>query len=205
MAKNEIKKMLTSKLYFAGSPEAVALRMRAKKMTHRFNQMIDLDANQKNDLLKELLGRIGTNSYIEPPFRIDYGRYTTIGNHFYANYDCIFIDVAPITIGNDVFLGPKVSLYTAGHPIDAAIRNEELEYGKPITIGNSVWIGGNTVINPGVTIGNNVVIGSGSVVTKNVPDNVVAVGNPCHVLREITPEDHAYWQQQKDIYLHDND
>jgi maltose O-acetyltransferase len=102
-------------------------------------------------------------------------------------------------------MGPRVGLYTAGHPIDAAIRAEELEYGWPITIGNDVWIGGNVVINPGVTIGSNVVIGSGSVVTHDIPDNVVAVGNPCHVLREITADDHDYWAKQRAAYFADRD
>ena len=106
-------------------------------------------------------------------------------------------------IGDNVFFAPRVCIYTAGHPIDAEIRNVGLEFGKPVKIGNNVWVGGSTVINPGVTIGDNVVIGSGSVVTKDIPDNVIAVGNPCKVLRKITEEDRIYWQKQKEEYYND--
>ncbi|QWB96674.1 sugar O-acetyltransferase [Mycoplasmatota bacterium] len=117
-----------------------------------------------------------------------------IGKHFYANYDCIFLDVNKITIGDNVFIAPRVCIYTAGHPIDKDTRNEELEYGYPVTIGNDVWIGGNVVINPGVTIGDNVVIGSGSIVTKDIESNCVAAGNPCKKIRDITDEDKKYWE-----------
>jgi len=123
-----------------------------------------------------------------------------VGENFYANFDCIILDVNKVKIGNNVFFGPRVCVYTAGHPIDATVRNASLEFGKPITIGNDVWIGGNTVINPGIAIGNNVVIGSGSVVTKNIPDNVVAVGNPCKVLRSITEDDKKYWEEKRREY-----
>lgn len=151
-------------------------------------------------MLKQLFKSVGKNIYIEPSFHCDYGSNISVGNNFYANYDCIILDVCDVSIGNNVFLAPRVSIFTAGHPIDADVRNELLEFGKPVTIGNSVWIGGNTVINPGVTIGNNVVIGSGSVVTKDIPDNVIAVGNPCRVLREITEEDKIYWNKKREEY-----
>ena len=123
-----------------------------------------------------------------------------LGESFYANYDCIILDVNKVIIGNNVFFGPRVCIYSAGHPIDANVRNMLFEFGKPIKIGNDVWIGGNTIINPGIIIGNNVVIGSGSVVTKNIPDNVIAVGNPCKVLRSITDEDKLYWENKKMEY-----
>ena len=114
-------------------------------------------------------------------------------------------DEAKVTIGDNVFIAPRVSIYTATHPIDPVIRNMELEVAKAVTIGNDVWIGGNVVINPGVTIGNNVVIGSGSVVTKDIPDNVIAAGNPCRVIREITQQDREYWQAQYEDYANDKD
>ena len=114
--------------------------------------------------------------------------------------DCIILDVCDVTIGDDVFLAPRVSIFTAAHPIDAGVRNRLLEYGRPVTIGSSVWIGGNTVVNPGVTIGDNVVIGSGSVVTKDIPSGVVAAGNPCRVLRKITAEDTLCWEARAAEY-----
>ena len=112
----------------------------------------------------------------------------------------IMLDVCPITIGNNVLLGPRVSIYTAMHPLDAAVRDTRVEYGKPVKIGDSVWIGGSTIINPGVTIGNRAVIGSGSVVTKDISDNVIAAGNPCRILRSLTEEDRLYWEGRLKIY-----
>lgn len=125
----------------------------------------------------------------------------SIGENFYANYDCIIIDVCNVNIGNNVFLAPRVCIYTAAHPIDAEVRNTGLEYGKEINIGNNVWICGNVVINPGVTIGDNVVIGSGAVVTKNIPSDVVAAGNPCKVIRKITGEDKLKWHKLAQEYF----
>ncbi|BDR59364.1 sugar O-acetyltransferase [Xylocopilactobacillus apicola] len=195
----ELDNMLSGKLYHAGiDPIAREAGARARRLSRTFNQTTEFDRELRTKLLKELFKATGEKIYIEPPFHTDYGIHTTIGENFYANYDCIFLDVAPITIGNNVLCGPRVGIYTAGHPVDAEIRNSGLEYGYPIVIGDNVWIGGNTVINPGVTIGNNVVIGSGSVVTKDLPDNVIAVGNPCHVLRPITKEDQIYWQKEKE-------
>ena len=132
---------------------------------------------------------MGKEFYIEPPFHCDYGYNISIGQNFYSNYNCTILDCAQVTIGNNVLFGPNVSLFTAGDPIHPAPRNEGIEYAFPITIGNNVWIGGGVIVNPGITIGDNVVIGSGSVVTKDIPSNVIAVGNPCKVLKEITDED----------------
>ncbi|WP_057002421.1 sugar O-acetyltransferase [Agrilactobacillus composti] len=199
------ERMLSGKLYRAADTEIRAVNFRARRLTRLFNQTTEEQMAYRQTLLKELFLKTGSEIYIEQPFHIDYGQHTTIGEHFYANYDCIFIDTAPITIGNDFYLALRVGLYTAGHPIDAAIRNEDLEYGYPITIGDSVWIGANVVVNPGVTIGSNVVIGSGSVVTKAIPDNVVAAGNPCRVIRPITKEDQDFWAKQKADYVADPD
>ena len=140
-----------------------------------------------------------------PPFYCDHGTKISFGNYFYANIGLTILDENEVKIGNHVFIGPHVSIYTAAHPIDSSIRNTNLEIAKPVTIGDNVWIGGNTVINPGVTIGNDVVIGSGSVVTKDIPNRVIAVGNPCRVLREITKKDEEYWNQQYFDYRNDKD
>ena len=192
--------MLSEQLYIACDIELGKDNAKARKLTRIINTATEEQAEYRLQLFKELFGSIGKQYWIEPPFRTDYGCNTYIGENFYANYDCIFIDVAKIHIGNNVFLGPRVCLYTAGHPIDAEIRNKQLEYGKSITIGNDVWVGGNTVINPGVMIGDNVVIGSGSVVTKDIPSNVIAAGVPCRVIRNITEEDKIYWQKQAEQY-----
>jgi len=201
--KSQKERMLAGELYIADDAELGRENRRAKQLTRQFNQTTEDQMAERQQLLTAMFKRIGKKGYIEPPFRTDYGTNTTIGDNFYANYDAIFVDVGPITIGDNVFMGPRVGLYTAGHPIDAEIRAEQLEYGWPITIGNDVWFGGNVVVNPGVTIGSNVVIGSGSIVTHDIPDNVVAVGNPCRVLRPITEQDHDYWDQQRAVYFAD--
>lgn len=193
------ERMLAGKLY-TSSDELREMNRRNRRLTQRYNTTTVDEKAERKSLLKDLLGNAGEHVYLEPPFYCDYGDHISVGNNFYANFDCIMLDVAPITIGDDVMFGPRVGLYTAGHPIDAQVRISGLEFGSPITIGNNVWVGGSTVINPGVTIGDNVVIGSGSVVTKDIPNNVIAVGNPCKVLREITEEDAAYWSKLKTQY-----
>lgn len=141
--------------------------------------------------------------HIETPFRCDYGSNITVGNNFYANFNCTILDVGKVVIGENVMFAPNVSLYTAGHPIHPDSRNSGYEYGIAITIGNNVWIGGNVIVNPGVTIGNNVVIGAGSVVTKDIPDNVIAVGSPCRIVREITEEDRKYYYKDREFDVTD--
>lgn len=195
------ERMLSSKLYVANDPELRKDFKHSRILTRLFNNTTEEQMDYRKELLGKLFGSVGDHGYMEPPFHTDYGINTTIGKNFYANYDCIFIDVGRITIGDNVMFGPRVGLYTAGHPIDPTVRIEGYEYGYPITIGDNVWIGGNAVINPGVTIGNNVVIGSGSIVTHDIPDNVAAVGNPCHVLREINDDDKQKWESQKQAYI----
>lgn len=197
----EKERMLAGKLYIAQGDEIVGGILRARQLVRSFNDSDELAFERRDEILRELLRHVGEGSSINPPFRCDYGSNISVGDHFFANYDCIFIDVCPITIGDNVFFGPRVCLYTAGHPVDAEVRNMNLEYGKPITIGSNVWFGGNVVVNPGVTIGDNVVIGSGSVVTRDIPSGVIAAGSPCRVLREITDADRTYWNQLKDEYL----
>ncbi len=194
----EKERMLAGKLYRADDAELRAGDRRKMRLLQRLGQTIEPE--EIRALFRELLGDVGENFWIQPPFYCDYGSHIHIGKHFYANYDCIILDVCDVTIGDDVFFAPRVCVYTATHPLDAEIRNSELEYGKPVKIGSSVWIGGSAVINPGVTIGDNVVIGSGSVVTHDIPSGVVAVGNPCRVLRPITQADHDRWQALADEY-----
>ena len=174
--------------------------MRARRLTRLFNSMTEEQMEERKEIIKELFKSTGENVHVEQTFHCDYGCHISVGENFYANYDCIMVDVCEILIGDTVLLAPRVGLYTAGHPIDAAVRNEGLEFGKPVIIGDNVWIGGNAVINPGVTIGSGVVIGSGSVVTKDIPDHVVAVGNPCRVLRKINEEDKIYWEKEREKY-----
>ena len=139
-------------------------------------------------IIKELLGK-SDNAWINPPFYCDYGSHIEVGKNFFANYNCTIIDVARVRIGDNCQMAPNVAIYTAGHPVNPTTRNSAFEYGKEVTIGDNVWLGGNTVVCPGVNIGNNVVIGAGSVVTKDIPDWSIAAGNPCRVIRKITEED----------------
>lgn len=185
----EKEKMLQGKPYKAFGEELLGERQHAKELVFDFNRLRPSEIDERNELIRQLLGKTGKNFFIEPPFRCDYGYNIEIGENFYSNYNCIIVDCSRVSIGSNVLFGPKVSLFAAGHPLHHELRNQEIEYAFPITIGNNVWIGGNTVVNPGVTIGDNTVIGSGSVVTKDIPANVVAVGNPCRVLREIREED----------------
>ncbi len=192
---SEKEKMLSGKLYICDD----ALRAEAaeaRKITTVYNQTTNAEISKRTELLTRLFKKVGKTPYIEPPFRCDYGFNITVGDEFYANFDCIMLDCANIKIGDHVFFGPKVNIYTACHPIYAPVRNQQLEYAKEVTIGDDVWIGGNVTINPGVHIGNNVVIGSGSVVTSDIPDGVVAAGNPCRILRRISEADKKYWEEQ---------
>lgn len=193
--------MLAEELYVASDSELVEMQIRRYRFMDEFNATKYEDFKTREKLARGLFAHLGKNAYINKPFHCDYGCHISIGDNFFANFDCIMLDVNKITIGNNVFIAPRVSLYTAGHPIDKDVRNEHLEYGKAIVIGDDVWIGGNVVVNPGVTIGSNVVIGSGSVVTKDIPDNVVACGNPCVVKRPITEQDKIFWQKEKEKYL----
>ena len=137
--------------------------------------------------------------FVIPPFYCEYGTHISIGNNFFANYNCVMIDVAPIVIGENCMFGPSVSLYTAGHPVHPETRNSGYEYGREIVIGDNVWVGGGSCILPGVHIGSNTVIGAGSVVTSDIPDMVVAAGNPCRVIRKITDEDRRYYYKREEI------
>ena len=192
--------MLSEQMYIPCDEELAADCARSRKLTRLINTSTEEQAEYRVTLFRELFAKAGRDLWIEPPFRCDYGCHISVGDNFYANFDCIILDVCSVTIGDRVYFGPRVCVYTAGHPIDAEVRAMQLEYGRRVSIGSDVWVGGNTVINPGVTIGDNVVIGSGSVVTKDIPSGVIAVGNPCRVLRPITEEDKKYWMRQAEEY-----
>ncbi|MBS4197915.1 sugar O-acetyltransferase [Lederbergia citri] len=177
--------MLNGELYNADDPELHRERMNARRLTRYFNESIETEENKRIELLKELFGSTGENLHIEPTFRCDYGYNIHVGENFFANFDCVFLDVCEIRIGDNCFIAPGVHIYTATHPLNANERISGAEYGKPVHIGHNVWIGGRAVINPGVKIGNNVVIASGAVVTKDVPDNVVVGGNPARIIKQI--------------------
>lgn len=198
---SERKRMLAGDLYLSNEPELNKMHQECREALDKINSTHYDDFEGRYQIIKKLFKSVGENIAINKPFHFDYGHNITIGNHFYANYDCLLLDANEIIIGNDVFFGPKVSLLTAGHPLDADIRISELEFAKKIVIEDGVWIGGSVVVNPGVTIGKNSVIGSGSVVTKNIPENVIAVGNPCRVLRNIDDNDKKHWQNFAKIYF----
>ena len=193
------ERMLAGLPYRANDPELKQIRAENKLRVARYNQLTRNQEEEMSQLIKEILGGTGKEILVEPPIHFDYGRNTTVGERFFANYNLTVLDVCPVTIGDNVMLAPNVSLYGAGHPIHPDARNSGYEYGAPITIGNNVWIGGRSCVLPGVTIGNNVVIGAGSVVTKDIPDNVIAAGNPCRVIREITEEDKKYYFKDKEF------
>lgn len=175
----------------------IAEQLSTKKLIRKYNAVMPFEPEKGMSFLKQTGMKYGKNIYFEPPFHCEYGNHIEIGDNFYANTSCIMLDVAKITIGNNVLFGPCVSIYTAGHPIHPESRNSGYEYGIPVKIGDNVWIGGSCVILPGVTIGNNVVIGAGSIITKNIPDNVCAAGNPCRIIREITEDDRPYYYKNR--------
>ena len=182
----EKEKMLAGLPYSAVDPELLEELVAVHDIIHRYNAIIPSDTNARLAILKNLLGAIGDDEIIiNQPFYCDYGKQIHVGRRFFANFNFTVLDEAPVTIGDDCFIGPNVSIYTACHSTDPIERNSRREWAEPVTIGDNVWIGGSVTILPGVNIGNNVTIGAGSVVTRDIPDNVVAVGNPCRVIRQI--------------------
>ena len=182
---NEKEKMILGELYYANNEELIKEREKAKDLCYKYNNLKPSQEKERKKVLKKLLGNTKENFLIEQPFICDYGYNIEIGENFYSNHNLIILDGNKVKFGDNVFIAPNCSFYTAGHPLGVETRNRGLECAKPIEVGNNVWIGGNVVVLPGVKIGDNVVIGAGSVVTKNIPSNVLAVGNPCKVIREI--------------------
>lgn len=195
----EYERMCAGQL-FQFDEELRALGMRARSLLEKFNAMPTASFEERKKILSELLGSFGEGSFIQGPFYCDYGCRIHIGNHSFVNFGGTFLDGGEIIIGDYVQIGPNAGLYTPVHPIEPNLRKTGLELGRRIRICDNVWLGGSVVVNPGVTIGENSVIGSGSVVTKDIPANVVAVGNPCRVIREIGEEDRKYWEAEGKKY-----
>jgi acetyltransferase-like isoleucine patch superfamily enzyme len=178
-------------------------RLENKKRIYKYNNLPPEAEKEQDELIKEILGKTGENVHIEAPFHCDYGYNIEVGENFFANYNLTVLDVGKVRIGKNAQIAPNVSIYTAGHPIHPDSRNSGYEYGIEVTIGDNVWIGGNVCIMPGVTVGDNVVIGAGSVVTKDIPDSVIAVGNPCRVVRAITDDDRDFYYRDRRFDVND--
>ncbi len=186
--KTEKQKMLAGELYLAADPALSAENKRACRLLRLYAQTTEAEPDQRLQLLQSLFGRVGEQPQIIPPFHCDYGTNITIGDRFYMNYGGVILDCNTVHIGNDVLCAPYVQIYTAYHPTDPTVRLTGRELAAPIRIGDNVWIGGGAIICPGVTIGDNTTIGAGSVVVSDIPANVVAVGNPCRVIRSAVTE-----------------
>ncbi|RYZ70472.1 MAG: sugar O-acetyltransferase [Proteobacteria bacterium] len=183
--KLEFEKMSQGDLYLASDSDLSQRRMRARALTRRFNETLETELETRTQILNELFGKIGARTFIEPPFRCDYGSLIELGNDVFMNFGCIILDCGPVKIGHSVLMGPDVQIYAATHPLDPKLRATGVESSKPITIEDRVWIGGGSIICPGVKIGEGSVIGAGSVVTRDIPAFSVAVGNPCRIIREL--------------------
>lgn len=181
------ERMLAGDWYIADDPENARRAQRAARLADAYHRAAITDEASALPILAELVGQLGEGAFIKPPLYVDYGEHLIVGPRTFANYNLVALDVARITIGADCQIGPNVQLLTALHPIDPQLRRARWEAAEPITIGDNVWLGGGVIVLPGVTIGDNTVIGAGAVVTRNLPPNVVAVGNPARVLREIGP------------------
>ena len=183
--KTEREKMLNNELYLATDSELAQMQLKAQKLLHSLNFCQPERLEEQKNIILNLFGRIGANFTIRSPFYCDYGCHIFAGDNLYINYDCTILDCNKVYLGNNVLLAPKVQIYTAYHPLNPELRRSGKELAAPVTIGNNVWLGGGVIICPGVEVGSNVTIGAGSVVTKDIPDNVVAVGNPCRVIKTV--------------------
>ena len=182
----EKEKMLSGALYSAVDPQLLEELGKVKDIIHVYNMLLPSETDQRLAILQDLLGFVGDDKIIiNQPFYCDYGKQIRVGKRFFANFNFTVLDEAPVSIGDDCFIGPNVSIYTACHSTDPTERNSRLEWAEPVTIGDNVWIGGSVTILPGVTIGSNVTVGAGAVVTRDIPDNSVAVGNPARVIKTI--------------------
>lgn len=185
-----------NQMVYISDDEVYKEQKKTRKIVQKLNTADTSDFNAIKRIVKQLLGK-SENAFINPPFYCDYGSHIEVGKNFFANYNCCILDVAKVKIGDNCMFAPNVSVYTAGHPIHPDTRNSGYEYGIKVTIGDNVWVGGNTVICPGVRIGNNVVIGAGSVVTRDLPDNVVAAENPCRIIKKITEADRRLYYKDR--------
>ena len=181
----EKEKMLAGEMYDAMDPQLVAERRRARELCKALNDSHDEERELRGRIIRELFGRAGDAVWIEPPFYCDYGTNIVLGSNVYFNFNCVILDPASVTIGDNAMFGPAVQIYTATHPIDASKRRMGRELAQPVEVGPDVWVGGGAIISPGVHIGARSVIGAGSVVTRDIPEDVFAAGNPCRVIRHI--------------------
>ena len=195
--KTEWEKLQSGEIYNDFDQDLFNRRVEAKKLFRAYNRLADEEVESRNDIMKQLFKSVGSNVWIEPDFRCEFGKNISIGNDVYINFGCVILDCGPVTIGNQVLIGPNVGIYDANHALDAQERMDGALIPDKISIGNRVWIGGGTIILPGVTIGDDTVIGAGSIVTHDIPSGVVAVGNPCHVLRKLTDKDKIGYQSPK--------
>lgn len=182
---SEWDKMIAGERYQAKDKALLDKLMAAKESIYDYNSSRPGDVKGREEIIRKLLGKTGKSFLIMQPFYCDYGCNISVGENFFANFHLTVLDEAPVTIGNNCFIGPNVGIYTACHPLEAGERDKWIEWAEPVTIGDSVWIGGGVTICPGVTIGDNCVIGAGSVVVKDIPANSVAVGNPAHVVKKV--------------------
>lgn len=197
---NDRERMDRGLIYNPNDDEIMETQLRYLELLYDFNATRPSEMDRRNELLKEMFGSIGKNCYIEPPFRANWaGKHVFMGDNVYANFNLTLVDDANIYIGDKVMFGPNVTVATANHPILPELREDALQYNREVHIGRNVWIGANTVMVPGVTIGENTVIGAGSIVTKDIPANVVAVGNPCRVMREIGEHDREFFYKNEKI------
>ena len=195
--KTEWEKLQSGEIYNDFDQDLFNRRVEAKKLFRAYNRLADEEVESRNDIMKQLFKSVGSNVWIEPDFRCEFGKNISIGNDVYINFGCVILDCGPVTIGNQVLIGPNVGIYDANHALDAQERMDGALIPGKISIGNRVWIGGGTIILPGVTIGDDTVIGAGSIVTHDIPSGVVAVGNPCRVLRKLTDKDKVGYQSLK--------
>lgn len=196
---NSIERMKSGKIYFCNDPVLAKKQMECLEILYDYNHTRPSESEKRSMILKTLLAEVGENCYVEPPLHANWGCNTHFGNNVYANFNLTLVDDVDIYVGDSVMFGPNVTVATAGHPIDPELRRRVGQFNIPVHIGNNVWIGANSIILPGVRIGDNSVIGAGSVVTKDIPANVVAVGNPCRVLREIGEHDKTYYFKDRKI------
>ena len=195
------ERMQSGKLYFCTDEEIAKEQLECLEILYDYNHTRPSESQKREQILKNLLAEIGENCYIEPPLHANWGKYTHFGNNVYANFNLTLVDDTDIFVGDNVMIGPNVIIATAGHPVDPPLREKVAQFNIPVRIGKNVWIGAGAIVLPGVTIGDHSVIGAGSVVTKDIPPNVVAVGNPCRVLREINDRDKEYYYKDLKIDL----
>ncbi len=202
MGSNVKERMKSGRLYFCTDEELAREQLKCLDRLYDFNQTRPSEMEKRSALLKEILAEVGENCYVEPPLHANWGIHTHFGRNVYANFNLTLVDDTDIFVGDSVMFGPNVVVATAGHPIDPELRRKVAQFNVPVRIGSNVWIGAGAILLPGVTIGENSVIGAGSVVTHDIPPNVVAVGNPCRVLREISDRDREYYYKNWKIDIH---